>query len=58
MRTLKGVRQMEPMVISPNEALTLLGVLDAFIWAVKVFCIKWQNERLRQANKQLRRELR
>lgn len=48
---------MELMVISPNEALTLLGVLGAFIWAAKVFCIKWQNERLRQANKQLRKEL-
>lgn len=49
---------MEPMVISPNEAITLIGALGAFIWAVKVLCIKWQNERLRQANKQLRRELR
>lgn len=55
---LKGERIMEPLRLSPNEALTLLSGLGAFIWVIKVFCIKWQNERLRQVNKQLRRELR
>lgn len=49
---------MEPLRLSPNEAVTLLSGLGAFIWVIKVFCIKWQNERLRQVNKQLRRELR
>lgn len=49
---------MEPLRISPNEAIALLGGLGAIFWAAKVYCIKWQNERLRQANKQLRRELR
>ena len=49
---------MGPLRLSPNEAVTLLSGLGAFIWAIKVFCIKWQNERLRQVNKQLRRELR
>lgn len=48
---------MEPLKISPNEAMTLLGMLGAFLWAVKVFCIKWQNERLREANKHLRKEM-
>ena len=46
---------MEPLRLSPNEAVTLLSGLGAFIWVIKVFCIKWQNERLRQVNKQLRR---
>ena len=54
----KGVITMGPLRLSPNEAVTLLSGIGAFIWAIKVFCIKWQNERLRQANKQLRRELR
>lgn len=49
---------MQPLRLSPNEAMALLSGLGAFIWAIKVFCIKWQNERLRQVNKQLRRELR
>lgn len=48
---------MEPLRISPSEAITLLSVIGACLCAVKVYCVKWQNERLREANKHLRKEM-
>lgn len=49
---------MEPLSLSVTEVIILLGVVTGVYGAMRVLALRWQNEHLRAANRELRRELR
>lgn len=53
-----GGEYMAPLTLSVTEVITLLGVVTGVYSVMKVLALRWQNERLRAANRELRRELR